>query len=325
MMKLNTTRSPLTRGIRLIVDVFLLASFLAATAAGQTCTTADGMTKFESAPQDFNSIVIQPGCVGDTEKLITTDFTWTIEPVTDSDADQEVAIYTVPANAVRASVEDNALVFDFVNLETPLPDKVGVVIQVPASQLLGITLNGINSQYNLLMGFDHLQSLSYNGNSNNLIADLSSSTATQVNFGATSCTAFITSSSTDDSTTGISLDMSGTSSILQVSGNVEGGQMTGFAYLVMVQGEISNFSLDGPNERIVVSTSCDGVQVKSDYSSCTVNESLTVDRPEPVSCTSSSRRITCRSDGVASFHGTNRASWTLTFALVLAFAVATGL
>ena len=91
--------------------------------------------------------------------------------------------------------------------------------------------------------------------------------------------------------------------------------MTGDASIVMVQGEIRNYSLDAPNERIIVSTTCDGVQVEPNDSSCTVNESLLVDIPEPVSCTSSSRRITCRSDGVATFHGTNRASWTLTFAL----------
>jgi hypothetical protein len=322
-MKLNAPRSLLKRGLRLVVNVLLLASFLATNASGQTCTTANGMLKFESAPQDFNSIVIQPKCAGDTKKLFTTDFTWTIEPITDSDAEQEVAIYTVPANAVRASVEDNALVFDFVNLEAPLPDEVGVVIQVPASQLLEIILSGINSQYNVLGGFDQLQSLTYNGNSNNLIADLSSSNAAQVNFGATSCTAYINSSSTNDSTTGITLYMSGTSSIVQVSGNIEGGQMTGDAYLVMVQGEISNYSLDGPNERIIVSTSCDGVQVHSEFSSCIVNESLAVDIPDPVSCTSSSRRIACRSGGAASFHGTNGASWTLTFVLISAFAVAT--
>lgn len=178
-MNLNT-RLPLTKGLRLVIDVFLLASFLAATAVGQTCTTADGMTKFESAPQDFNSIVIQPDCVGDTKKLTTTDLTWTIEPITDSDANQEVAIYSVPANAVRASVQGNALVFDFFNLETPLPDKVGVVVQVPASQLLEITLNGFNSQYNVLGGFDQLQSLTYNGTGNSLIADLSSRNATRV-------------------------------------------------------------------------------------------------------------------------------------------------
>ena len=206
MKWLSTSRLPLTRGRRLVVDVLLLTSFLAATVAGQTCTTADGMLKFESTPQDFNSIVIQPKCVDDTKKLFTTDFTWTIKPITDLDADQEVTIYAIPANAVRASVEDNALVFDFVNLETPLPDEVGVVIQVPASQLLEITLSGINSQYSVLGGFNQFQSLTYNGNSNNLIADLSSSSAAQVNFGATICTpAYITSSSTDDSTTGISL------------------------------------------------------------------------------------------------------------------------
>lgn len=119
--------------------------------------------------------------------------------------------------------------------------------------------------------------------------------------------------------------MSGASSILQVSGNVEGGQMTGDASIVRVQGEIRNYSIKSRNERIIVSTRCDGVQVESAASFCAVIDSLTVDTPEPVSCTSSSRRITCRSGGVASFHGTNRASWTLPFALVSAIAVATGL
>jgi hypothetical protein len=103
--------------------------------------------------------------------------------------------------------------------------------------------------------------------------------------------------------------------------------MTGDDASLEVQGETSNFSLDGINERIIVSTSCDGVQVpeESDTSSCMANDSLMVVIPEPVSCTSLSERITCGSSGVASFHDTNRASWTLTFVLVFAFAVTTGL
>jgi hypothetical protein len=101
----------------------------------ETCST--GMTKFQDTPQSFNSILIHPTC-SKGSMFTTTQLAWTIEPTTGD----EVSIYSIPPEAVTATLEDNVLVFDL-NEMGKVPEKAGVVIQVPQNQITEITVDGI--------------------------------------------------------------------------------------------------------------------------------------------------------------------------------------
>jgi hypothetical protein len=243
-----------------------------------TCST--GMTKFVSTPQDFDSILIHPTC-SSGNLFTTTQLAWTIEPTMESEA----AVYSYPPGAVTATLENNVLVFDL-NDMGEVPDKAGVVIQVPESSLFEVTVDGMMNFVRVARGFKNLRSVNCLGMNHVIQADLTESPWSRL---------VIDTSNSLHAVTGedISLQMFAVSSKVHIKGSVTGGGYAGFSNEVMVDGAVRDLSITG-NQNMLASSDCSSVVVDSFSSSCTIMDVMPTDIPS-IPCTFPGCEKTCMS------------------------------
>lgn len=262
-----------------------LASYLAASSSAQvpveeraTCST--GMTKFASTPQDFDSILIHPTC-SNGGMFTTTQLAWTIEPTTE----YEAVVYSYPPGAVTATLEDNVLVFDL-NDMGEVPDKAGVVIQVPESQLLDITVDGIMNFVRVARGFKNLMSINSLGMNSVIEADLTETPWSSLVIDTSNSLLAVTGED-------ISLQMFAVSSKVYITGSITGGGYSGFSNEVMVDGAVRDLSVTG-NQNMLGSSDCSSVVVDSFSSSCTIMDEMPTNIPS-IPCTFPGCEKTCMS------------------------------
>ena len=243
-----------------------------------TCST--GMTKFASTPQDFNSILIHPTC-SNGNMFTTTQLAWTIEPTVESEA----AIYSYPPGAVTATLDDKVLVFDL-NDMGEVPDRAGVVIQVPESQLFEITVDGIMNFVRVVRGFTNLRSVNSLGMNHVIRADLTDSPWSRLVIDTSNSLLAVTGED-------ILLQMFAVSSKVYIKGSITGGGYAGFSNEVMVDGNVRDLSVTG-NQNMLASSDCSTVVVDSFSSSCTIMDTIPTDIPS-IPCTFPGCEKTCMS------------------------------
>ena len=248
------------------------------TAQEETCST--GMTEFAFTPQGFDSIRINPTCTLE-EMFTTSQLAWTIEPTNDTVS----RIYSYPQEAVKATLDDNVLLFDLKDMGT-VPDKAGVVIQVPEGQLVEITVDGIMTYVRIARGFTNLLTINSLGISSVVQADLSDSLHSSLIIDTSNSMHLVTAEN-------LNLQMSSVSSKLYITGSVLGGEYSGFANQLMVDGDVRDLSVSG-NKNILASSDCSTVVVDSFSSSCVIMDAMPVDFPT-IPCTFPGCETTCMS------------------------------
>jgi uncharacterized Zn-binding protein involved in type VI secretion len=264
-----------------------LASFcstsIAQVAEAETCSV--GMTKFVNTPQNFDSILINPTC--SAEGFFTTSkLAWTIEPVEDG---EEAAIYSYPPGAVLATVDENMLIFDL-NHMGDVPDKAGVVIQVPKMQLRDVTVDGVDNHVRIAPGFGNLLSIHSIGMSNIVEGHMLEWSKL-----------IISADNSLHAITGeyLNFAMHSVSSKVYITGSVLGGEYDGFANEVYVTGPVRDLPISG-NKNTLASGDCSEVLVQSSSSFCTILEEGEMPLTIPsIPCTFTACKRTC----VASHYG----------------------
>jgi hypothetical protein len=245
--------------MKLFITIFTAA--VASLAVGQeeeTCSM--GMTEFASTPQDFDSILINPTCTSG-EMFTTSQLAWTIEPVQGSFS----RIYSYPPDAVKVVLDQNVLSFDLQDMDQ-VPEKAGVVIQVPEAQLVEITVDGIMNYVRVARGFTNLLRVSSLGMSSVIQADLTDSPFAAVTVDTSNSMHTIIGED-------VSLQMYSVSSKLYLTGSVLGGEYSGFSKEVVVDGDVRDLSVSG-NKNTLVSSDCSTVAVDTVSSSCTVMDAV---------------------------------------------------
>jgi hypothetical protein len=275
-MKINTKN--------LFVAAFGIVVTLSSAQSTGNCSST--MTKFDSTPQGFDSILIDPGCSSEA-MLITSQLAWTIEPTTDTEA----TIYSSPPNAVTATLKENVLLFNLADMGE-VPQKAGIVIQVPEKQLKEVTVGGVASYVRITLGFPYLMSVNSLGVSGVVQADLTDSPYAKLTVGSTT-------SSHSVSGENLTLAIGGTSNEVYITGSVLRGTFGGTSNELVVNGEVYDLQEDGTSNTLVTND-CSSVEVVNPLlSSCTImdSEEMPTDIPS-VSCTLPGRKLTCPgSDG----------------------------
>ena len=233
-----------------------VAGFFSLAAAQEEETCSTGMTEFASTPQDFDSILINPTCTSG-EMFTTSQLAWTIEPVQGSFS----RIYSYPPEAVKVVLDQNVLTFDLKDMDQ-VPDKAGVVIQVPEAQLIEITVDGIMNYVRVARGFTNLLKVASLGMSSVMQADLTDSPFAAVTVDTSNSMHTVIGED-------VSLQMYSVSSKLYLTGSVLGGEYSGFSNEVVVDGDVRDLSVSG-NKNTLVSSDCSTVVVDTFSSSCTV-------------------------------------------------------
>lgn len=237
--------------------------------SNETCST--GMTEFAFTPQDFDSILINPTCTSGS-MFTTSQLAWTIEPTKDVVS----RIYSYPPEAVKAVLDQNVLTFDL-NDMSQVPDKAGVVIQVPEQQLIDIAVDGIMNYVRVSRGFSNLLKVSSLGISSVMQVDLTDSPFASLIVDTSNSLHTVIG---DD----ISLEMYSVSSKLHLTGSILGGEFSGFSNELYVDGDVRDLSVSG-NKNSLVSSDCSTVVVDTFSSSCTVMDEMPrVDFPS-IPCT----------------------------------------
>ena len=268
----------------------LCSTSMAQVPEAETC--ALGMNKFDDTPQTFDAILINPTC-GSEGFFTTTKLAWTIEPVEDG---EEAAIYSYPPKAVTVAIDDNVLVFDLNDMGT-VPDKAGVVIQVPKMQLRDVTVDGVDNHVRVAPGFGNLLSIHSLGMSSILEADMTDSLYPKL---------IITADNSLHAITGeyLNFQMHSVSSKVHITGSVLGGEYDGFSNEVYVTGDVRDLPIVG-NKNMLASGDCESVVVESSSSSCTilVEGEMTLTVPS-IPCTYTACKQTCVSTNYGYCHCT---------------------
>jgi hypothetical protein len=238
------------------------------------------MTKFQDIPQSFDSILIHPTCSRGS-MFTTTQLAWTIEPTTGD----EVSVYSIPPEAVTATLEDNVLVFDL-NDMSKVPEKAGVVIQVPQNQLTDITVDGIMNYVRVARGFKNLIAINSLGMNCVIEADLTDSDLAVVVVDTSNSLHAVTAEN-------LSLSMSSISSKVYITGSISGGTYAGFSNELMVDGVVRDLEITG-SSNMLASYDCSQVVVDSLSSSCTIMDEIPTNTPS-IPCTFPGCEKTCMS------------------------------
>lgn len=276
-----------------------LASFWPSSLAQETCS-AD-MTKFVDTPTGFDSIVINPTCTS-AGFFTTTKLAWTIEPLEEEDA--EPAIYSYPPNAVTVALDENVLVFDL-NDMAQVPDKAGVVIQVPKWQLRDVTVDGVENHVKVAAGFPNLLKIHSLGTGSYVEANMTESLYSKL---------IVDASNSVHSITGeyLNFQMNAVSSKVYITGSILGGEYDGFSNEVYVTGRARDLSVVG-NKNMLATSDCASVVVDSFSSSCTILEEGEVAFDfESIPCTYPASMQKCVSTNYGYCHCTDQGDSTAT-------------
>ena len=253
-----------------------------------------GMTKFVETPQEFNSILINPTCSSEGF-FTTTKLAWTIEPLEDEDA--QAAIFSYPPEAVKATLDQDTLIFDL-NDMGEVPEKAGVVIQVPKWQLRHVTIDGVDNHVRVAPGFPNILSLSSLGMGSYIHANMTESLYAKLNVDASNSAHFITGEY-------ISFRMHSVSSKVHIEGSILGGEYEGFDGQVSVTGRVRDLSVDG-NKNYLAAGDCDSVVLDSPSASCTILEEgeVAIGKFEDIPCTYEACKQRCVSTNYGYCHCT---------------------
>jgi len=216
------------------------------------------MTKFLDTPQNFDSILINPTC-SSAGFFTTTKLAWTIEPLEGDNAIP--AIYSYPPEAVTVAIDENVLIFDLNDMGV-VPEKAGVVIQVPKNQLRDVTVDGVNNHVRVASGFPNLLSLHSLGMSSFIEANMTESLYSKLIVDASNSKHLIYGEY-------LNFQMHSISSQVLITGSVLGGSYDGFSNEVMVTGTVRDLSVVG-NKNMLAAGDCASVVVDSFSSSCTL-------------------------------------------------------
>ncbi len=258
----------------------------------QSCSI--GMTRFTDTPQEFDSILINPTCSSEGF-FTTTKLAWTIEPLEDDNA--QAVIFSYPPEAVKATLDQDTLIFDL-NDMGEVPDKAGVVIQVPKWQLRHVTVDGVDNHVRVAPGFPNLLSLSSLGMGSYIHANMTESSYTKLNVDASNSVHFITGEY-------ISFRMHSVSSRVHIEGSILGGEYEGFDGQVTVSGDVRDLSVGG-NKNYLAAGDCDSVVLDTPSASCTILEEGEVVSPEfeDIPCTYEACKQRCVSTSYGYCHCT---------------------
>lgn len=224
----------------------------------ETCSV--GMTKFADTPANFNSIIINPSCSG-SGFFTTSKLAWTIEPLEEEGA--VPAIYSYPPEAVIFAIDENVLIFDLNGLDE-VPDKAGVVIQVPKWQLRDVTVDGVDNHVRVAPGFPNLLTLRSLGTSSVIEADISESLYPKLVVDASNSIHSIVGEN-------IIFQMHSVSTKVYIDGTITGGEYDGFSNTVKVTRRVRDLSVVG-NKNELFAGDCASTVVDSSTSFCTVLE-----------------------------------------------------
>jgi hypothetical protein len=214
----------------------------------------------------------------------TTQLAWTIEPATGN----EVSIYSIPPEAVTATLEDNVLVFDLNNMDE-VPEKAGVVIQVPQNQLTDITVDGIMNYVRVARGFKNLISVNSLGMNSVIEADLTDCDWATLVVDTTNSLHAVTAEN-------LSLNMFSVSSKVHITGSVVGGAYAGFSNEVVVDGVVRDLAITG-SSNMLATFDCSKIVVDSFSSSCTIMDEIPTNISS-IPCTFPGCEKTCMSTNI---------------------------
>lgn len=291
-MAFTTTKTLFAATVASLLSTCFAADQVGANVFPPSCSI--GMTKFTETPQEFNSILINPTCSSEGF-FTTTKLAWTIEPLEDEHA--QAAIFSYPPEAVKATLDQETLIFDL-NDMGEVPEKAGVVIQVPKWQLRQVTIDGVDNHVRVAPGFPNLLSLSSLGMGSYIHANMTESPYAKLNVDASNSAHFITGEY-------ISFRMHSVSSKVHIDGSILGGEYEGFDGQVTVTGRVRDLSVDG-NKNYLAAGDCDSVVLDSPSSSCTILEEgeVAIGNFEEIPCTYEACKQRCVSTNYGYCHCT---------------------
>lgn len=219
----------------------------------------EGFVSLQNTPQEeFGSIDISIDNKLSSlweQKANVTEVTWpvwTIEPYSETTG---VIISSVPADLVKASVDEGVLVFDFNSVAFEGHEEAGVRIQVPPGNIESISV-GDRQNVQIMDGFTNLQSIGASAFSR-LLATLNSSQNKTIMTRASYNSEILLE------TENTYVDVSGFSTV-KVKGSVVGGNLEK-ASTLYVQGPVNQLDVSGGSSAFVNDESgCENVKLQID-------------------------------------------------------------
>lgn len=253
----------------------------------------DNFVLYNTTFRGISSIVLDKVLPEDTEFSTAVYPVITLRPSLLNDGITRVR--STPPNALGVQIADNTtLVLFHHDLNGRRPDRVGIIVEVPARELGRVAVTWGFYILQILPGFSNLAELGYGSNSGMIFAHLSSNapvTLTAQNGGSSlivSGNAFVATESSDR---------------VAIRGDVL-GQSTTPAYLkeMFIEGSVKgNLSIQREG-RIISSTGCSNITLsnKAGFSSCHRRDYLSVTLPQNVCTATQYCDLLCHSGGCQS-------------------------